>query len=408
MAAGSFRYVAMDESGTRLEGQVKARDRARAIDILKARKLIITTLQEGASPDASGWRAHFSWPWRRRLPWKDLATSTRQLAALLAAGLQVTQAIGALMEDQQNDILFRGLVNVKHTVEGGQSLCAALRQQPHIFPPFYADLVEAGEQSGELVRVLDRLAAYLEWVESVRRRAIGALTYPVMVVLFSGCLALALVVFLLPRFAETYRTLGANLPLPTAMLLGSSAWLGHNWWWVTLVAIGLGFGFRKLLRTEKVWLRISRAVLHVPWVGPLVANFAITRFARTLALLYQGGVPILPAIELSARTCGNVVYQRALVPCRESVGSGGTLAAGLRATGLFPSVMVNLIDVGERSGGLVNMLNRAADYHEGELHDRVQAFSTALEPLLIVWVGLLIGGLLVVLFLPIINLNQLL
>ncbi len=408
MAARSFRYVALDEAGARREGQLEARDRARAIDILKARNLVITELQEGARTEASGGRAWLDRLWPRRLSWRDLALFTRQLAALLAAGLQVTRALDALLEDQQNDLLFRGLIHVKHAVEGGQSLSTSLRQQPRLFPPFYANLVEAGEQSGELVRVLDRLAAYVEWVESMRRRAFGALMYPLLVVLFSGCLALALVIFLLPRFAQTYKTLGAELPLPTALLLNSSDWLGHNWWWVTLAALGLGFGLRKLLQTEKTRLKISRAVLQVPGVGPLVARFAITRFARTLALLYQGGVPILLALDISARTCGNVVYQRALVPCREAVGSGGTLAAALRATALFPSVMINMIDVGERSGGLVDMLNRAADFHEGEMHDQVQSISTFLEPVLIVWVGLLIGGLLMVLFLPIMNLNQIL
>jgi len=408
MAARSFRYTALDASGVRQEGQIEARDRSRAIDLLKARRLVITELQEGAVPGASDWRTRWNRIARRRLSWRDLALFTRELAALMAAGLPVTRAIEALLEDQENSSLFRGLISIKHAVEGGQSLSNALRQQAHLFPAFYANLVEAGEQSGELVRVLDRLAAYIEWVESMRRRAVGALMYPVLVVVFSGFLALGLVLFLLPRFAQTYQTLGAELPLPTAVLLQSSAWLGHHGWWLLVLGGAMVFAARGFLRTEKTRLAISRAVLQVPWVGPLVARFAITRFARTLAMLYQGGIPILLALDISARTCGNVVYQRALVPCREAVSSGGTLAAALRATDLFPSVMINMIDVGERSGGLVDMLNRAADFHEGEMHDRVQALSTVLEPLLIVWVGLLIGSLLMVLFLPIMNLNQIL
>lgn len=408
MSARTFRYTALDPGGRRREGAVEARDRANAIDLLKAQRLIVTELLESAPGAAAGWRTALGNLRGGRLSGRDLAVFTRELAALLTAGLQMTRALDILCEDVENPHLLEALVQVKHAVEGGQTLSSALRQHPRLFPAFYANLVEAGEVSGEMSRVLDRLATYVEWVEGMRRRAVGALTYPAMVMIFSAGLVAGLVLFLLPRFTEIYRSLGSALPWPTAALLGTSTFLIQHGWWIAPLLIGGGIVGSRLLRTEAGRLWRSRTSLRLPLLGPLVARFAITRFARTLAMLYQGGIPILTALELAARTCGNEVYFRALLRCRESVGSGGTLASALRGTGLFPSVMVSMIDVGERSGGLVEMLNRAAEFHEAELDAGLEGLTAMLEPLLIIWVGVLIGGLVLVLFLPIMNLQQLL
>lgn len=410
MTDRTFRYTALDPGGRRKEGSVAARDRAMAIDLLKAQKLIVTELLE-AAPGAgagAGWLAALSNFRGARLSGRDLAVFTRELSALITAGLQMTRALDILTEDAENPELFEALVQIKHSVEGGQSLSGAMRQYPRLFPAFYTNLVEAGEVSGEMSRVLDRLAGYVEWVEGMRRRAVGALTYPAMVMLFSTALVVGLVVFLLPRFTEIYRSLGSALPWPTEALLATSSWLArHGWWLAAVLAVGWVVASRALgTEAGKAWR--SRLWLRMPVVGPLVARFAITRFARTLAMLYQGGIPILTALDLSARTCGNETYYRALLRCREAVGSGGTLASAMRGTGLFPSVMVSMIDVGERSGGLVDMLNRAAEFHEVELDAGLESLTAMLEPLLIVWVGVLIGGLVLVLFLPIMNLQQLL
>lgn len=407
MSSRTFRYTALDTGGRRREGSVEARDRATAIDLLKAQKLIVTELLEGSS--AGGGLLHALRNLRRgKLPGKDLAVFTRELAALLAAGLGMTRALDVLSEDAENPLLFEALVQVKHAVEGGVSLCTALRQHPRVFPIFYTNLVEAGEISGELPRVLDRLASYVEWVEGMRRKAVGAMTYPAMIVVFSLGLVIGLLVFLLPRFVGIYASMGSALPLPTQALLSTSSWVGRNGWWLALLLTGAGFLASRKLATDEGRYWSSRVALKLPVVGGLVSRFAVTRFARTLAMLYQGGIPILTALELAARTCGNEVYFRALMRCREAVGSGATLAATMRGTKLFPSIMMTMIDVGERSGGLVDMLNRAAEFHETELAAGLEKLASLLEPLLIIWVGALIGGLVLVLFLPIMNLQQLL
>jgi type IV pilus assembly protein PilC len=398
----TFRYVARNEEGQRTAGTIQAVDRSHAVAQLRARKLIVTSLAEESYVPAR------LQPFGSRFSGRDLAIFTGQLASLLAGGLTVLKALEILAEDVAQPALRLVLPRLRYAVEGGWPLSAAMRAYPRLFPPLYVNLVEAGEAAGDLVDSLRRLAGYIESVEAVRRRVIGLLLYPAMVVLFSLTLVMGIVVFVLPHFQRVYQSLGGNLPGPTALLLGLSGWCAG--WWPLLLALVLAafYGGRWLVRQPALGRWLQGALLGLPLVGSLLARMVWVRLARTLAVLYQSGVPILNALEMAARASGNVVYEVALLRCREAVSGGQPLAAALRSTRLFPAVMLSMVDVGEKSGQLAAMLNQVADFYQSEVSTEVEQIGALLEPLLVLWVGIMVGGLVIVLFLPIMNLQQLL
>ncbi len=335
---------------------------------------------------------------------KELAIFTRQFSVMIDAGLPLVQCLEILAGQQENKGFSKALIGVRSTVEAGSTLANALRQYPKIFDDLYTNMVEAGETGGILDTILQRLSAYIEKAVKLRRAVQSAMIYPVAVVGIAGLVVFALMRFAVPTFANLFASLNVALPLPTRIVIGLSGAL-KTFTLPLIILLGFGgWGLKAYYGTPSGRMVIDSLVLKIPLLGSLMRKIGVARFTRTLGTLITSGVPMLESLNITARTSGNAVIEKAILEVRRAIEAGRTIVDPLRETGVFPNMVVQMIGVGEQTGALDAMLQKVADFYEDEVDAAVGDMLTAMEPMIILFLGVIVGGVVISLYLPLFSL----
>jgi type IV pilus assembly protein PilC len=338
---------------------------------------------------------------------KDMAIFTRQLATMMKAGVPLLQAFDIVGRGNPNPSVTRLLNDIRSDVETGTSLSSAFRKYPLYFDNLYCNLVEAGEAAGILDQLLDRLAVYMEKTEAIKSKIKSALMYPISVLVVAFIVTAVIMIFVVPAFKEVFSNFGADLPAPTLAVIAISE-IFVDYWWLIFGSIGGGIYFfmQAWRRNEKMQQVMDRLMLQMPIFGVLVDKSCIARWTRTLATMFAAGVPLVEALDSVGGASGNYVYQSATVKIQQEVSTGTALTVAMTNANLFPSMVLQMCAIGEESGSIDHMLSKAADFYEGEVDDMVAGISSLMEPIIIVILGTIIGGIVVAMYLPIFKLGQ--
>ncbi len=353
-------------------------------------------------------RSAFSIPFlkREKVRLKELAVYSRQLSVLIDAELPLMQSLGILAEQTRNKYFKRVIMTVREDVEAGSTLNQAKRKFPKVFDDLYCNLVASGEQSGSLDIMLRRLSEYIEKTVRLRAKVKQAMVYPSAILIFAVVVAIFLLWKVIPVFASIFIELGAELPMLTAVVIGLSRFVQKYIILIFLGLIGLVIGFRYFRKTEQGRWATDRWMLKIPLFGDLLRKVGISRITRTLATLVAGGVPMLEALRITSSTAGNVILESAIMKARQDVAEGKTLTDAFKATGQFPFMLTQMVSVGEATGTLDEMLSKLADFYDEEVDAQVSALLSIMEPILMIFVGGLVGSLVISMYLPIFSLMQ--
>ncbi|MBI1728559.1 MAG: type II secretion system F family protein [Candidatus Rokubacteria bacterium] len=391
-----FTYQGRGAGGT-TTGEIEAQDRTAAVGELRKRAILVTKINEktgGKTPSKAGAKVRD----------KEMAIFTRQFSTMIDAGLPLVQCLNILAEQSESKNLRDVTGLVARSVEQGSTLAEALRHHPRSFDELFVNLVEVGETGGILDTVFQRLAAYIEKAAALKRKVKSAMIYPSSIIGVAFVVVIFMLTFVIPTFTKMFKDLGADLPLPTQVVIWLSEFVQSYILLIIAGAIGCVFALRAYYRTEKGRSTIDALLLKVPVLGTLVRKVAVARFTRTLGTLVSSGVPILEGLRITARTAGNRVVEKAVMQCRAAVTEGKTLADPLKASGVFPPMVTQMISVGEQTGALDAMLSKIADFYDDEVDTAVGALMALLEPVMIVFLGVIIGGLVIAMYLPIFKL----
>ncbi len=398
----TYAYVVKDKTGQTRQGSLEAASRKTLIEQLWKQEFVILSIKE---KDARGSGFTIGQP---SVKTQQLVIFSRQLATMVASGIPIIGSIEALMDQMEDRTFQKVLKRIRDEVEAGSSLSESLTKYPRVFSEFFLNLVKAGESSGRLDEILDRLANYLEKTEALRRKVQASLYYPAVVSFLAFSISVFLVIVVVPQFKDIFASLGGNLPLPTLILLRTSDFLRQYLLLEAVALVLLITGFQVYIRTPRGRAWFDRLKLQLPIVGKLLRKVAIARFARTLATLVRSGVPILTAMEIVARTAGNKVIEEAVMAARTSVREGENIADPLSQSKAFPPMVTRMIAVGEKTGELEKMLTKVADFYESEVDAAVSGLTSLIEPIIIALLGLVIGAIVIALFMPILTITQLL
>jgi type IV pilus assembly protein PilC len=339
---------------------------------------------------------------KKKIVPKDIAVFFRQLSTMMAAGVPLVQSFEIIGRGHDNAGMRDLILKVKADVESGTSLSDSLAKHPYHFDALVISLVNAGEQAGVLESLLDNIATYKEKTETLKSKIKKALFYPTAVIIVAVIVTAILLIFVVPQFEDLFNNFGADLPAFTRVVVNLSKWLQQYWWVVFGVLVGSGVGFTQAKRRSRRFCRVlDRTILKIPIIGPIMHKAAVARYARTLSTMFSAGVPLVEALESVAGATGNVVYSDAVLLIRDSVATGQQLQFAMAQTGLFPNMVEQMVAIGEESGALDQMLAKVADFFEQEVDDAVDALSSLLEPFIMAVLGVLIGGLVVAMYLPI-------
>lgn len=338
---------------------------------------------------------------------KDIAIFTRQLATMMKAGVPLLQSFDIVGRGNANASVTKLLNDIRTDVETGTSLSAAFRKYPMYFDNLYCNLVEAGEAAGILEGLLDRLATYMEKTEAIKSKIKSALMYPIAVVVVAFVVVSVIMIFVIPAFKEVFTSFGADLPAPTLFVIGMSEFF-VKYWYIIFGGLGGGFYFfmQAWKRNEKVQMFMDRLMLKLPLFGDLIFKSVIARWTRTLATMFAAGVPLVEALDSVGGASGNSVYEAATARIQQEVSTGTSLTAAMGNTNVFPSMVLQMCAIGEESGSIDHMLGKAADFYEAEVDDMVAGLSSLMEPIIIVILGTIIGGIVVSMYLPIFKLGS--
>lgn len=391
-----YKWVAETKKGKNIKGELEAGDERIARLQLKRRNLTVKKIKK--KPKDLFEDVAFMQP---KITAKDVVIFTRQFSTMIDAGLPLVQGLTILAEQTENKTFQKILKQVTRDVEGGSSLAEALKRHPKVFDALYHNLVAAGEIGGILDTILQRLAAYIEKAEKLKSRIKGAMTYPIIVVAIAVLVISVILIFVIPVFQEMFSSFGSALPAPTQLVVNMSDFLKGNIHFVIGALIVLIIAFKKYRNTKKGRKQTDSLALKLPVFGDLLKKTAVARFTRTLGTMISSGVPILDALEIVAKTSGNVVLEEVIYDVRSSIAEGQTIAEPLSEADIFPRMVVQMISVGEATGALDTMLSKIADFYDDEVDTAVEALTAMLEPLLMVFLGGAIGGLVVAMYLPI-------
>jgi len=391
-----FVYQGRSANGMQ-NGEIEAPDRSAAVGELRRRAILVTKIAEKTAP-------RVSFKFGGKVNDKEMAIFTRQFSTMIDAGLPLVQCLNILAEQSESKTLRSVTGQVARNVEGGSTLADALRRHPRTFDDLFTNLVEVGEAGGILDVVLQRLAAYIEKAAALKRKVKAAMVYPVAIIGVALMVVIFMLTFVIPTFAQMFKDLGADLPLPTKVVLWLSNFVRAYILLIIAGLVGCVLAFRSYYRTENGRATIDALMLKLPVFGTLVRKVAVARFTRTLGTLVQSGVPILDGLRITARTAGNKVVEKAVLQCRAAVTEGKTLADPLRTSGVFPPMVTQMISVGEQTGALDAMLSKIADFYDDEVDTAVSTLTSLLEPIMIVFLGVVVGGLVVAMYLPIFKL----
>ena len=342
----------------------------------------------------------------RRINEKDVTFFTRQLATMLKAGVPLLQAFDIVARGHGNARFSRLMMDIKNKVETGSSLSQAFREHPGQFDALYCNLVAAGESAGMLDAVLDRLATYKEKILAIKSKIKSALFYPIAVVIVAIVVIFVIMIFVIPSFKSVFAGFGATLPLPTLIVIAISDWFVQWWWLLFLIVIAAAISIGSMYkRSDALRYACDRLLLKLPIIGKVVEQATIARWTRTLQTMFAAGVPLVESLDAVGGAAGNIVYAQATRRIQTEVSTGTSLTAAMSNTNLFPNMVLQMTQIGEESGSLDNMLGKVAEFYEREVDDAVAALSSLLEPAIIVFLGIVIGGLVVAMYLPIFKLG---
>jgi len=392
-----FAYRGRSAAGL-VTGELEADDRKAVVAQLRAKGVVATNVRERTARGAAA-----AAPKRRGGKVKDkaLAIYTRQFSTMIDAGLPIVQCLTVLSQQTESKVLRTITDTIARDVEGGSTLADAFRKFPRTFNDLFVNMLQVGEAAGVLDVVLQRLAVYIEKAASLKSKVKSAMVYPLTIISVAFLIVIFMMIFVIPTFAQMFAGLGAELPLPTKIVIWLSDFTRQYFLLILGGLIGFVFAFRAYKRTEGGSLVIDRLALKVPIMGMLVRKVAVARFTRTLGTLISSGVPILEALRITARSAGNRVVELAVMQARDAVTVGRKLSEPLRAAPVFPAMVVHMISVGEDTGALDQMLSKIADFYDDEVDTAVGALMSLLEPVMIVILGVIIGGLVVAMYLPI-------
>ncbi len=390
-----FEWEGRDRNGKAVRGELRAGGEAMVSASLRRQGILVSKVRKRRT---SGGRS---------IKGKDIAVFTRQLATMLKAGVPLLQAFDIVARGSPNPRLTRMLTDIRSDVETGTSLSASFRKHPRQFDALYCNLVEAGEAAGILETLLERLATYQEKTIELQNKIRSALIYPVAVLVVAFVVVAVIMIFVIPSFKEIFQSFGADLPVPTLIVIAISEFFVDHW---LLIFGGIGFTIYMALeswkRSPKVQMTMDRFMLKVPIFGPLVHKAAVARWARTLSTMFAAGVPLVEALDSVGGAAGNAVFTSATEQIQRDVSTGSALTASMQATGVFPNMVLQMSSIGEESGSLDQMLGKVADFYEQEVDEAVKGLSTLMEPIIIVVLGTIIGGIVVSMYLPIFKLGQ--
>ena len=390
-----FEWEGRDRNGKQVRGETRASGENQVMSSLRRQGVMPTKVKKRRM------RAG-----KKILP-KDIALFTRQLATMMKAGVPLLQAFDIVGRGNANPSVMKLLNDVRTDVETGTSLSAAFRKYPLYFNALYCNLVEAGEAAGILESLLDRLAIYMEKTEGIKSKIKSALMYPISVVVVAFVVVAVIMIFVIPAFKEVFSSFGADLPAPTLLVIGISEFFVKFWWLIFgSVGGGLYFFFQAWKRSEKVQAFMDRALLKMPVFGDLIYKSVIARWTRTLSTMFAAGVPLVEALDSVGGASGNSVYASATQKIQVEVSTGTSLTVAMQNANVFPTMVLQMCAIGEESGSLDHMLGKAADFYEAEVDDMVAGLSSLMEPIIIVFLGGLIGGIVVSMYLPIFKLGQ--
>jgi type IV pilus assembly protein PilC len=397
----TFAYQARDSSGKMTSGVQEALNEENAINTLMSRGLMVLSIQARAGGRVTAPRGKISET--------DLVLFTRQLATMVDAGLPLVQSLTALYEqaDPKRQAGLRRIVGeVSALVQQGDSFYEAISKHPRVFPRLYTAMVKAGESGGLLAEILDRLATFLEAANRLKKKVKSAMTYPVIVICIAFAITTFLIVQVVPVFGKIFADFGANLPAPTQFLIDVSDFVRGYWWLLVMIFVGTFVGIKMFLRTETGTRLWDRWKLKLPIFGPLVHKICMTRFSRTFAQLIRAGVPILEVMEIVGDTSGNSVVTDAIKHVSADVEKGDHLTNALARQPIFPPMLVRMVGAGESTGKIDAMLEKMADFWDEEIEAILAALTSLIEPLLIVVLGVIVGGIVIAMFLPIFKLSD--
>ncbi|HUA13671.1 MAG TPA: type II secretion system F family protein [Verrucomicrobiae bacterium] len=389
-----FTFSGKDASGQKVSGERIAPNKQSLAQALRRERITPGAIREKGK--------EFSLPTfgSGKVAVKDIAVFFRQFSVMIDAGLPLVQCLEILAANQENPSFQKTLTGVRTTVEGGATLANAMRQYPNVFDDLTTNMIEAGETGGILDIILQRLATYVEKAVRLRSAVKSALIYPVAVVSIAVLIVGALLKWVVPIFANLFAGLGVNLPLPTRIVMGLSAFVQSFWWIVGVGVIGMFFGIKQIRKHPRGKYYFDKGLLYVPVIGSLLRKIAVGRFTRTLGTLITSGVPILEGLAITARTSGNAVLEEALMKVRKAIEEGRTIVDPLRECGVFPNMVTQMIGVGEATGAMDSMLQKIADFYEEEVDAATRDMLAMLEPMIIGVLGLTIGGIVISLYMP--------
>jgi len=393
-----YTYRGTNRSGGTVSGEISAPSKSEVQNLLRRQQITPTKMSEKGK--------EFNLPtFGGGVNAKELAIFTRQFSVMIDAGLPLVQCLEILASQQENKTFQKVLVGTRSAVEGGATLSAAMRQFPKVFDALYVNMVEAGETGGILDTILQRLSMYIEKNVKLQRAVKSALVYPVGVLTVAGGVIILLLWKVVPIFATLFAGLGVDLPLPTKIVIALSNFIGSIFGLLILVGVGAGiFGLKVWYGTPQGRYAIDATILRLPILGLLMRKIAVARFTRTLGTLIASGVPILEGLDITAKTAGNAVVERSLQRVRKSVEEGKSLTEPLKDSEVFPGMVTQMIAVGEQTGAMDAMLQKIADFYEEEVDAAVKDLLTALEPVRIVFLGLVVGGVVISMYLPLFSL----
>jgi type IV pilus assembly protein PilC len=389
-----FTFTGTDAQGKKISGEKLADNKAQVTAQLRRDRITPGAIKEKGK--------EFALPTlgRGKVPTKELAVFFRQFSVMIDAGLPLVQCLEILAANQENQVFQKALTAVRTTVEGGATLSNAMRQHPKIFDDLTTNMIEAGETGGILDTILQRLAAYVEKNVKLKSAVKSALIYPTSVISMACLVVGALLKFVVPIFANMFASMDITLPMPTKIVIGISNTVKDFWWVFLLVVIAVVVGIMQIRKNPRGRYMFDKMLLNLWVLGPVLRKIAVARFTRTLGTLITSGVPILEGLAITAKTSGNAVLEEALMKVRKAVEEGRTIVDPLRESGVFPNMVVQMIGVGEATGAMDAMLQKIADFYEDEVDAATKNLLTLLEPLLIGFLGIVVGGIVISLYLP--------
>lgn len=394
-----FVWEGVDKNGKRVKGEmsgqndalIKAQLRRQGVNPLKVKKKPKPLLGGGGGKITS----------------KDITVFSRQLATMMSSGVPLVQSFEIVGRGHENKAMQDLILSIKADVEAGGSLNEALGKHPQQFNELYINLVTAGEQAGILEDILHKLATYMEKTEALKSKIKGAMFYPIAVVVVAFVITCILMIFVIPQFQELFSGFGADLPALTQIVINMSKWFQANWYFLIGGIIGVIVLIVQMMKRSIRFAHfVDRLLLKIPVLGDILNKSAIARFARTLSTMFAAGTPLVEAMTSVAGACGNIVYYEATIKIRDEISTGTQIQAAMRDTGVFPNMVIQMVAIGEESGALDQMLGKVADWYEQEVDDAVDSLTSLLEPIIMAVLGVLIGGLVVAMYLPIFKMGQ--